>query len=190
ATWGAELNARATDAGVRALGGLLGFRYLDFHEDLEVRDSVRLFLPPGFTDTNGVGLPLNTNLPADLRFATLDVVRTYNHFYGAQVGYDLDTAVGRLVLSSRGKVALGVMQQTVTIGSVSTLPNGAEVPGGLLSSPLDVGKHNRNQIAVVPEIDLKVGYRITPHVCAYLGYDFLYISSVVRPGDQTSLSTS
>jgi hypothetical protein len=189
ATWGAELNARSKCEGLRAVDCLLGFRYLDFHEDLEIRDSVQFFQPPGFTDLNGLGLPLNTNLPTNLNFNSLDTIRTFNHFYGAQIGYDVDTTVGRFTLGSRGKVALGAMQQTVDIGSSSTLANGQQGPGGLLSSPLDVGKHDRYRIAVVPEVDFKVGYRITPNVSAYIGYDFLYISSVVRPGEQTALAT-
>jgi hypothetical protein len=36
----------------------------------------------------------------------------------------------------------------------------------------------------VPELQFKIGYAITPCVRATLGYDFLYYSDVIRPGDQ------
>ena len=31
---------------------------------------------------------------------------------------------------------------------------------------------------------MNVGYDVTPHLRAFVGYNFLYVSSVVRPGDQ------
>ena len=37
---------------------------------------------------------------------------------------------------------------------------------------------------MVPETELNVGYQLTPHARAFVGYDLLYWSTVVRPGDQ------
>jgi hypothetical protein len=180
------------------VSGLVGFRYLDLHDDLNVHNSVRLFLPPGFEDLNGVGLPLNTNLPTDLSYTTADAIRTQNRFYGGQVGLDLDMSVGRFIADLLFKTALGVMHQSVdilgttqtvsTFGSGGTLANAT--PGGLLSSPLDIGNHSHNRIAFVPEINVKLGYQVLPNVRAYVGYDFLYLSSVVRAGDQVGVSGS
>jgi len=39
----------------------------------------------------------------------------------------------------------------------------------------------------MPELNLKIGYDITPNLRAYVGYDFLFISSVVRPAEQIDL---
>jgi hypothetical protein len=39
-------------------------------------------------------------------------------------------------------------------------------------------------LGVVPEVGVKVGYQVTPHLRAQVGYDFLYWSDVVRPGSQ------
>ncbi len=41
---------------------------------------------------------------------------------------------------------------------------------------------------MVPDAQIKVGYAITPRLRATLGYDFLYYSSVLRPGDQINHS--
>jgi hypothetical protein len=190
ALWGADVNLRCASPSLGAVSYLVGFRYLDFHEDLNVASRVRFFLPPGFTDVNGTGQPLNTNLPADLSFASSDLVRTYNRFYGGQVGCNIDMYFGRCVLDFRAKAAVGVMHQTVNLAGNTTLPDGQIVAGGLLSSPGDQGKHSRDQIAFVPEINVKLGYLITSNFRAYVGYDFLYLASVVRPGDQTGVSSS
>jgi hypothetical protein len=188
--WGAELNARCASPSLGAVSGLVGFRYLDFRENLQIHDSTQLFLPAGFSDTNQFGLPLDTNLPTNLTFTTADVIRTHNNFYGGQIGLDLDMYVGRLFADIRAKAALGVMNENVNIFGVSALPTGGVAPGGLLSSPLDQGSHSRNQIAFVPEINVKVGYQLLPSLRAYVGYDFLWLSNVVRPGDQTGISSS
>ena len=46
------------------------------------------------------------------------------------------------------------------------------------------GSFNRDRFAVVPETDLVLGFRVTPHIKLLIGYSFLYWSNVVRPGDQ------
>jgi hypothetical protein len=38
--------------------------------------------------------------------------------------------------------------------------------------------------AVVPEVGLNIGYRITEGVSVFAGYTFLYTNSVVRPAQQ------
>ena len=37
---------------------------------------------------------------------------------------------------------------------------------------------------MAPEFQLKLGYDLTPQIRFTLGYDFLYLSDAVRPGDQ------
>ena len=38
--------------------------------------------------------------------------------------------------------------------------------------------------AVVPELGINVGYQINPLWRVFVGYNFLYLSDVVRPGNQ------
>jgi len=56
--------------------------------------------------------------------------------------------------------------------------------GGLLALRSNIGSFHQDRFGVVPEVDLKVGYHLTDHVKIFAGYDFLYWSSVVRPGQQ------
>jgi hypothetical protein len=48
----------------------------------------------------------------------------------------------------------------------------------------NIGITSRDVFAVMPEANVNVGYQITKHIRAYAGYSFLWISDVMRPGDQ------
>ena len=67
-----------------------------------------------------------------------------------------------------------------------TLPGQPPVAfnGGLLATGPNLGHFSRDRFAVVPEFTLNLGYRLTPNLKVYTGYNFLYWSSVLRPGDQ------
>ncbi len=75
----------------------------------------------------------------------------------------------------------------VTInGSTNIFPiNAAPVylTGGNYAT-LQVGSYSANRFAYAPEGQLNVAYQLTPCIRAQLGYTFLYLSSVARPGNQ------
>jgi hypothetical protein len=87
-----------------------------------------------------------------------------------------------------GKLALGATHQTLDINGGQTFTNVATPidprPGGLLALSSNIGHFSRDRFAVVPEVGVNVGYNLTPNLRAYVGYNFLYWSSVARPGDQ------
>jgi hypothetical protein len=133
--------------------------------------------------------PFNPPNPADI-WNTTDAFDARNRFYGVQVGGRAAYDKGPWVGSVMGKVALGSMQQRVTVnGYVETNDYTNYGPtqtfaGGYFALPTNSGDHSRNAFAVVPEIALNLGYRLTPQATVYVGYSFLYASSVVRPGEQ------
>ena len=60
----------------------------------------------------------------------------------------------------------------------------ATSPGGFLALPSNIGHYAHNDLAVVPEVGLTLGYDITCRLKFTMGYSFLYWSKVARPGDQ------
>src|SRR6185437_12228081 len=87
------------------------------------------------------------------------------------------------------KLAMGDMHQVVNINGNTAVSNAALgvntlAPGGLYALPTNMGHFSRDQFAVIPEIGVNLGYQITNNVRAFVGYNLLYLSSVVRPGDQ------
>ena len=86
------------------------------------------------------------------------------------------------------------MYQIVNIQGTSSLvtPQGvaATVPGGFFAVASNSGHFTKNVFAVVPEMDLSVAYQLTKHLGVFVGGDFLFLSSVVRPGDQIDRSVN
>ena len=60
--------------------------------------------------------------------------------------------------------------------------------GGLLTQQSNIGHYARDVFTVVPEVDLTLGYQITPHIEVNCGYTFLFWSQVARAGDQIDLA--
>ncbi len=122
---------------------------------------------------------------------TTDVFSTRNQFYGGQVGLRGEYALGKLLLATTAKVALGSNHESVQVEGASTLlmPGVAPttVPVGQFAGPSNIGRRTRDEFAVVPEVEVKAGYQVTSWLRATVGYDFLYLSRVVRPGNQVDL---
>jgi len=82
------------------------------------------------------------------------------------------------------------MEENLNRGITSTVTVPAvTIPG--LGTTLAVGatafvQHfsNVSRFAVVPEVNLNVGYQFADWARAYVGYDFLYASDVAQPGEQ------
>ena len=83
---------------------------------------------------------------------------------------------------------LGDTHQEVRISgsTVFTNPGGAPVtqPGGLLALPTNIGNYSRDVFTVIPQININVGRQVTDRLRIFVGYNFMYWSNVVRPGDQ------
>lgn len=190
--WGSEANFRCRKEVLWCdrLDVLLGFRYLNLDEELRVSTT-------GALNTLGGGLQFQnpstaTNdvaaIPSLIQFSTFDGISVHNQFYGGQIGFAADWELGHVYFKMIGKLAIGPMHQDVNISNSSQIVSSSgfssTVGGGLLTQPVDVGHHQRDRLAVVPELNVLLGLRITSFMSLFAGYDFLYLSSVVRPGDQ------
>ena len=155
-------------AGVR-LDLMGGFRYVNLQENLLfATESPNVYPnPPAF-------------------FNTFDQFNASNHFYGGQFGLRASYDRARFFMNATGKLALGSTFETVSAnGATFTNVGGyASAPGAYLSQPTNIGSWTSSQFAVVPELDLNVGVRLAPWASFIVGYSFLYLSSVARPGEQ------
>jgi hypothetical protein len=188
--YGGQLNARCIGLriGCFDFGGLLGFRYLYFRDDVSVNSTTTLTQPPGVTD------PAGSDTSTNLAYSSADRIVTYNHFYGGQLGVDMDAKFGSFFFYTRFTAAAGEMAQTARVSGVTQMinndplhptPGSMTLPGGLLSAPGDQGSHTRSRISFIPEVNLKLGYQFTTWLRGYVGYDALDISSVARAGSST-----
>jgi hypothetical protein len=174
--WGAEINLRynVCDNCAWRFDLLGGFRYLRLREGLDIQESILAdAAAPMFA---GDMIVVN------------DDFNTRNQFYGGQIGYRLGWTHNRWSIDWLAKVALGDTRQTVDIqgNQLITTPAGSTTlfNGGLLALNSNIGSFSRDRFSVVPETDLILGFRVTPHIKLLIGYSFLYWSNVVRPGNQ------
>jgi hypothetical protein len=158
---------------------LAGYRVLHLTEELTVTERL-------------VNLTTDRGAPPGTTIVVQDRFRTENTFHGGQVGLAGERRSGRWYLEGRALVALGVVHQVVEIdGSTAvTLPGQPTVvrPGGLLALPSNIGRHTSDEFAVAPEVGVNLGYQLTEHLRASVGYTFLYLSNVVRPGGVIDLA--
>ena len=140
-------------------------------------------------NARSAGFAGNTLLPPGTA-AILDHYGTRNEFYGGQLGARVDYSTGCWVVSALGKIALGSMHEVIDLSGFTsaTGAGGANglVPAGLLVVSSNRGARAHDEFAAVPEIGINVGYQINPLWRVFVGYNFLYLSDVVRPGDQVS----
>ena len=95
---------------------------------------------------------------------------------------------GRWFTNLTTKIALGTVHQTAIIEGNQTISfdtgTTSSFPGGLLAVPGNIGQYTQNKFAVVPQVGLNIGYHVTPNFRVFMGYNFMYLSSVLRPGNQ------
>ena len=173
--WGAEANAVLNwrDDCHRRVDLLAGFTYTDLRETLGVTSVSDM------TAAGGVTTELD------------DALNTRNQFYAGQVGARTTWTYGSFTLAMTGKIALGVNHETVdrfgttTFGAPGAAP--VAVPNAFLTQTSNAGHLTNNQFAVGLPSQILLGYQVTEHLNAFVGYDFVYITSVARPGDQVDL---
>jgi hypothetical protein len=161
-----------------------GYRFLELDEELDVSGNSNLLAGTTFTDGQGNVL---ANAPAGSYINTLDQFRTRNEFNGGQIGANVQYQWGRWSLNGTAKLAIGATHEVVTVNGSSYIlpPNAAPttLTGGNFAT-LQIGRYSNDRFALAPEATLALGYQITPHIRATIGYNFLFLSSVVRPGNQ------
>ncbi len=183
--WGAEINGlyrlvRQDKWNFNVVGG---FRFLDLRENLNIssytNDFAGVLFGPGVLDV------------ANSTLAVFDDFQTRNQFYGGQLGFQTTWLFApRWFLGARALVGLGNTHQSIDISGL-TAQNQPGVgfttaPAGALATASNSGHFTHDSFSVVPEAQLKIGYQFSPRLNGFLGYNFLYWSNVVRPGNQVN----
>jgi hypothetical protein len=104
---------------------------------------------------------------------------TRDQFYGLEIGARAEYVCGRFFVNATGTCGLGEVHQGLLFDAVAAA-------GGLtaVANFHPVG----DDFAVVPHVILDAGFNVTKKIRIFAGYDFLYWNSVVRPGDEVSVT--
>lgn len=178
---GAELNGtiRLVDRCSFWLNFIGGYRWLQLQESL-------LFI--GQT----IAVP-NADFSGFYDFK--DRFKTNNNFYGGQLGIKAAYTTEMWQVLGFTKVALGSMNQKAKISGSSRTSGGnlfylthntadEVLPGGIFAEPTNEGSHRRNAFAVAVEAGIKGFYKLSQCLEIGIGYNFLWATPVLRPGDQ------
>ena len=175
--------------GVWLLGG---FRFIDLAEDLSLTQNSTI-LPGATLMTGGSTIVLQGGIagpPAGVLAPTqvlvTDQFRTRNEFFGGQFGVQGEYQRGDAFVGFTGKIGLGMNHEILQVNGSTGFNAGGPAggSGGLFAVSSNLGQYTRNWFCFVPEVGVKAGYYLTPHIRGYVGYDFLFMSDVFRPGDQ------
>jgi hypothetical protein len=166
--WGAEANGVLNwyDSCRGRIDLLAGFRYLDLDESLDLQDAVQI--------VNAVNL------------SRLDSFDARTQFWGPQFGTRATIAWGNASLALIGKLGVGVSHLSVDReGRTDFLnPPAASLPMGVLVNPANAGHDTTNRGAALSETTIQIGYQWTKCIQTTVGYNFLYLTSAARVGDQ------
>jgi hypothetical protein len=154
-----------------------GYRHYQFNDNVGVREHLTSIDQTGGTG-NAVGTQFDVN----------DSFRTQNNFNGAEFGVILDRYRGRWMYEGSARLALGTMQQIVSING-STVVSFPGQPtafnqGGILALSSNIGSYSRNNFAAIPQLSGRVGYRLTERLTFLVGYTAIFFGQVARAGEQ------
>jgi hypothetical protein len=154
------------------VSGLAGFRFLRLAEKFNL-----------YYESIGI-----SGVYADDFGTAVDSFGTSNNFYGSVLGVRGRYTYGPMFIEGSASVAFGASNEVLNVSGgytvydyIGPMRSG---PEGVFAQPANEGQFSRTHFAVVPEVQLKLGYDITPSMQVTVGYDFLYDSNVIRPTDQ------
>jgi len=160
--------------GYSRVDALVGFRYLELRDRLDIVEDVQV--DPSVPNIGGN------------RVIVHDSFHSRNQFYGGQIGIRAERMRDRLFVNGTAKLALGSNHQTVDINGNTRFiaPSGAQrvERGGLLALGSNIGHYDRDRFSVIPELGVNVGVQATNNLRVFVGYNFLYWTNVVRAGEQ------
>jgi len=188
-TWGAEGNGVLNlyrscpdDKCLTTINGLLGFRYFELDEFIDIASASTLL---GTATSSFAGLTVNS--PATITVD--DQFRTTNRFYGGQIGLKGEMYYGKWYFAATGKLAVGDMNEVLEVNGQTgvidpTRGLAAINPGGLLANYSTICVMRKDEFVYIPEVTGKIGYNWCSWLSTYVGYNFMYVSKVIRPGNQ------
>jgi len=165
------------------IDAVAGYRYFNLREKLVVDENLLL--------------PTADPWGRDEYVERYDSFRTNNYFHGGEIGILARGAHFNWELEVRANVAIGGLRQNLSLDGFTffdiPLASGQDdreqitLPGGFLTSPLELGGHSARSIAIMPQVDVTLYRRVTPDFDFTVGYTFVMVPDVIRLDDQVAV---
>ena len=156
------------------LDAYLGYRYFKVREGVNISESL---------ESTALTGPTVLGTTIDL----FDDFQTRNEFHGANIGFVAMQQYGRWTTEVTSRLAIGNISREVAINgsttvTVPSLPSVTRT-GGLLAQSSNIGTYRDDEFAVLPELQINLGYNVNCNTKFIVGYNFMYLGELVRPGD-------
>lgn len=156
------------------IDGYAGYRYFKVREGIRITEDLE--------STSLVG-PAVLGTTINL----FDDFQTRNEFHGGVIGIVMAQQYRRLTAEVTSRLSIGNLSREVRVDgattvTVPTLPS-VQREGGLLTQPSNIGVYRDDSFEVLPEFQLNLAYNIRCNTRLHVGYTFMYLGEVVRPGD-------
>ncbi len=179
--WGGELGSRlrVVETPTFSLEQLFHFRYYELKESFTTEDDSTA-LAGGVVAFNG------QVFPAPARVRVNDSIVVLNRFYGGSAGMRMVWTPGRWEVRLDARMGVGTMEQNVTLDGMTRLENvgaAASTQPGFYTAAQNIGSSRQYRLSLAPDVQGRVGYRVTDWLMVTAGYQFLYMTNVARPGD-------
>jgi hypothetical protein len=187
---------------------MVGYKFLDLDEKVEMHSSSNLSairVTPVFQQTGPFGVPVQIGTqivpvvtPVNVAGVTIvtpatvniaDKFSVTNHFNGADFALRGQARWGMFSLTTTGRVAVGNMHETLRVRGVTSFVNNdlqqaGYAFGGLYANSTNIGNYSTDKFTVIPELNVSLGINVTRSLSLFVGYNFIYIDNVIRPGNQ------
>jgi hypothetical protein len=156
---------------------IVGVRWIGLEEAITIEENVREFR--SFVSNGNV-------IGSDV--GIYDRFDTRNDFIGGDIGLKSQHKFGCWSIDMLGRIAIGGTHQNIRgTGWTGVTPTGFPTGitgGGRLVTAANSGSISNDEFSVVPEFGLTLGWRPRHWLRFTLGYNVLWWSNVVRPGEQ------
>ncbi|MBA4065788.1 MAG: hypothetical protein C0501_19135 [Isosphaera sp.] len=189
-----------------SVDALVGYRYLEVQERIRISSQSALTgvllvqtvndpagpAGPMLTGSTLIPIPVAAGGVAASAPATISITDRFNasnQFNGGNFGLRGEVRYGVCDLSVTGKVAVGTMHQELRVRGLTAFTNPLSNTSGFSLSGLyanssNIGTFTRDEFTVIPEVNLNIGVNVTRGFRMFLGYNFLHVENVIRPGNE------
>ena len=164
--------------GCVSVDALVGYRYLQLNERL---DLFGLQVPAGATGTFA-----GSNLPAGGVVTTVDSFRARTEFHGGQIGARVEARRDMFTVTGFGKLGAGATVQTLRVDGLSRAGGSGltrVAVGGVRALATNIGRETNTDFSFLSETGIELGLQVTKNVSLRVGYNVLFWSDVLRPGN-------
>ncbi len=177
--WSGEANLlhRFYGDGCVSVDGLIGYRYLQLNERLDLLGRAQ--------SVGAIATFQGGTLPAGAVVFTTDSFRARTDFHGAQIGSRLEVRRDMFTITAYGKGGVGANIQTLRVDG-NTTANGTVAAGGVRALPTNIGRDTDSRFSLTGDVGIELGLQVTKNVSLRVGYNALWWSDVLRPGNAIS----